>query len=105
MNEPPSTLSEATAPGAGPVIPGSEGAPTSVPSAASAALALAGADLEDFAVQVHHSQLRVITPTIRAHYPGLMEDHAVLPMVRSMFAILFGRECVQCADDASCRGM
>ena len=54
---------------------------------------------------MHHSQLRVITPTVRAHYPGLMEDHAVLPMVRSMFAILFGRECVQCADDATCRQM
>ena len=35
----------------------------------------------------------------------LQVDHAVLPMVRSMFAILFGRECVQCADDASCRRM
>ena len=54
---------------------------------------------------VHHSRLREITPTIREHYPGLMEDHEIFPMVRSMLRILWGRECVQCVDEESCRKM
>ena len=54
---------------------------------------------------MHHSRLREITPAIRAHYPGLMDDHAVFPMVGAMLRILWGRECVQCVDEASCRKM
>jgi hypothetical protein len=34
-----------------------------------------------------------------------MEDHAIFPMVRSMLRILWGRECVQCVDEESCRKM
>merc|ERR1712190_439465 len=37
---------------------------------------------------VHHSKLRLITPLIRAHYPGKMDDHSPVPMVVAMFRIL-----------------
>jgi fatty acid desaturase len=44
---------------------------------------------------VHHSKLRLITPLIRAHYPGLLEDHSPLQLVIGMFRILFGFDCMQ----------
>merc|ERR1712032_1720789 len=39
---------------------------------------------------IHHSKLHLVTPAIRAHYPVLMEDHALLPMIMDMFKILLG---------------
>ena len=45
---------------------------------------------------VHHSKLREITPLIREHYPGLMEDRSsVLAMIANMASILVGRDCLQ----------
>lgn len=44
---------------------------------------------------IHHSKLRLITPLIREHYPGLMEDHSFPSMVSTMFRIMFRKECLQ----------
>ena len=44
---------------------------------------------------IHHSKLRKITPLIREHYPGLMDDKPVLPMIRGMYRILLNRACRQ----------
>merc|ERR1712032_476256 len=44
---------------------------------------------------VHHSKLRLITPLIRAYYPGRMEDHSPLCMIIQMFRILIGLDCQQ----------
>ena len=36
---------------------------------------------------LHHSKLHLVTPLIRQHYPGLMDDQPLLPMVAAMFRI------------------
>lgn len=44
---------------------------------------------------VHHSRLREITPLMREHYPGLMDDHSISQMMVSMGRILQGHDCLQ----------